>query len=298
MAANDHIINKQVFEFECVHSEHAFQLQNKFDHDIQYKINRVIERACNRLADGGEDIRIPVLEIDLGTISFNRLESEILLEFEKQFYQKLLDQKNRLKTGSFFAQPKQTSLDTLKFFLHFGQLPWFAGKKEINIIDELLDDVLSGNTDEFRRFIFLNLGNVKFIERLINRNEQHHIHALIRILGIDNELILYAESIIKNLIGEIGLKINLPDKTQDTTHQLTAKHKAASDHPDDFLAFLINAQQQKDTAGILIRKLVLEIVLRMLSVRSDISDNEKFYAFFFIRRSLRNLNLMLRSLHR
>ena len=280
MTTNDHIINKQLFEFECVHSEHAFQLQNKFDHDVQYKINRIIERACNRLAAGEEDIRIPVLEIDLGKISFNRLESEILLEFEKQFYQKLLDQKERLKAGSYFTHPKQTSLDILKFFLRFGQLPWFSGKKSINIIDELFEDVFSRNADEFRKFVLLNLDNEKFIERLIALNQTYYIDVLIRTLGISDELIMYAESLIKDIAGEIVLKIRRSDQKENVYHQLIIKPGVPVIYSNDLVKILI-ATQQQEISPALYQKLALEIILKMMSVRKDISTNENFYAFFY-----------------
>src|SRR5688572_29776191 len=142
MAVQDHLINKQLFEFECLRSEHAFQLKNKFDHDVQYKITKAIERACNQLVTEDEDIRIPVMEIDLGAISFNRLETDIVIEFEKQFYKKLSEQKNELNTTNLLAvQKKQTSLDILKYFLLTGRLPWFAGRKHADIIDELMNEV-------------------------------------------------------------------------------------------------------------------------------------------------------------
>ena len=61
-----HIINKQVFNFECVQSEHAFQIENKFDYNVQSRISKILEKACDNISAGDTDIRIALLEIDLG----------------------------------------------------------------------------------------------------------------------------------------------------------------------------------------------------------------------------------------
>jgi hypothetical protein len=95
MAKEDvHIINRQVFEFDCKQSEHAFQIQRKVDHVVQERISRAINRVCNQLTSHDEDIRLPLLEIDLGNISFETLEEDIAAVFEKRFYEKLSEKIN------------------------------------------------------------------------------------------------------------------------------------------------------------------------------------------------------------
>jgi hypothetical protein len=89
MAKIVHIINKQVFEFECVENEHAFQVQNKMSKVVQDKIAEAIERACDKVSEENSNLIIPFLEIDLGDISFDKIDQEIAGIIEKKFYEKL-----------------------------------------------------------------------------------------------------------------------------------------------------------------------------------------------------------------
>ena len=90
-----HTINREVFEMECAQTEHAFQLRARFDHEVQRRLNQIVESVCNELAPGNEVLRIPLLEIDLGEIRFSRFEEDIVTAFGRSFSEKLSELKIR-----------------------------------------------------------------------------------------------------------------------------------------------------------------------------------------------------------
>jgi len=245
MLASTHIINRQVFEFECLHSEHAFQIRNKFDGDVQNKISKIINDACDQISVEDFDIRIPKLEIDLGRISFKELAGEILVNFEKEFYGKLAEYKNLrpdAKAG-LYARHKSL-LEIIKFFLLTGRLPWFAGKQDKNFLAGLFEAVFTGQyniirdslfldleekaaekpgkadknfhadlfeeifTDQYdaiRNFIFLNLENERFVERLAGQIGPLRINEIIGMLGFDTGVFSDMQKAISKIMEEIIL---------------------------------------------------------------------------------------------
>ena len=279
MSADTHIINKQVFEFECSHSEHAFQIRGKTDHIVQDKIAKAIDRICSQLTDENEDIRIPLLEIDLGRISFNKLEEEIVLVFEKKFYEKLSERK-KYQSGRnmvLFAKNK-SSFEIVKYFFLTGRLPWFAGKQEENYLADLFDEVFTTQNDALRRFILLNLNNGEFIERLTAQPHALHIERIIRLLDFDAELVSGIETLIRNIVEEIFIQL------QRTGNMGKGENNAVSS-PESNVAWLKDAgkslienlENNKVAYEILICKTTLEFILKLVSGENNFSTPDELY---------------------
>ncbi|HEV8273873.1 MAG TPA: contractile injection system tape measure protein [Chitinophagaceae bacterium] len=279
MPANDHIINRQVFEFECLHSEHAFQIKNKFDQDVQYKISKIIERACEKLAIEDEDIRISLLEVDLGKIAFHRMEEDILWAFEKKFNEKLFEQKTFSVGKHFplFAKTK-SSFEIATFFLLTGQLPWFTGKKDGNYLVDIFDEVITTSGDSLRRFILSNLDNDKLIERLTTQYDVLLMDKLIGLLEPGEELFIYMEATIRKIAGEIISLMRPADyKSKQESYDVLypEDRSVTSGYAVKLLAGQIN--DDPDFHSIYLRKFTLEIILKLIAVKNNISTVERFY---------------------
>ena len=282
MPANDHIINRQVFEFECMHSEHAFRIKDKFDQDVQYKISKIIERACEKLAIEDEDIRISLLEVDLGKIAFHRMEEDIVWAFEKKFNEKLFEQKT-LSAGKHFPLFAKTksSIEITTFFLLTGQLPWFTGKRDGNFLADIFDEVMTTSGDSLRRFILSNLDNDKLIERLTAQYDVLLMDKLIGLLEPGEELFIYVKAKIRIIAVElISLMRPADNKSEQENYDVLypEDRSGTSGYAVKLLAGQIN--DDPDFHSIYLRKFTLEIILKLIAVKNNISTVEKFYELF------------------
>ena len=209
MPFNVNIINKQIFEFECEQSEHAFQIQKKVDYEVQEKITKAIDQVCTELAVENLNLHIPLLEINLGKIPFDQLDKEFVSGFEKEFYKKLAEWKDKhIAINSAMSSEHESTFEIVKTFLLTGRLPWFAGKPEIDYFERLFVEIFSTKTEELKDFILLNLSNDKFIERLTSQLDTAILNTTIKLLDINTDLIIEIENEIRNSIKEIIFRIN------------------------------------------------------------------------------------------
>ncbi|MFL5809722.1 MAG: contractile injection system tape measure protein [Flavisolibacter sp.] len=324
MAESLHIINKEVFEFDCQNSEHAFLIRNKFDYGVQFRISKIIDIACDQLADKNENIRIPLLEIDLGEISFERLEEEIVQVFEKKFYEKLAEKKHyHQDSRQTWLEKEALPVEITTYFLLTGRLPWFAGKQDEDYIGDLFAEVFESSAEAVLRFILLNIGNEKFIERLIAQSGVSHIDQIMQLVEVNEELIAGMENMIGGVVHEILiiLKRRIEEANEEFRVQSLSEYntghfaeirKRADNLIEDLVFILkhwnLNTNAEKefisllDTAAgypeeakrhlvyyiregpqhppVLIRKTAVEIVLRMIASKKDISGSDQFLKLF------------------
>jgi len=280
MAKTVHIINKQLFEFECVENEHAFQLQNKMSKVVQDKIAAAIERACDKVSAENSNLIIPLLEIDLGDISFDKMDQEIAGVIEKKFYEKLLLQKTRKAgLGSAFYSEKASYFEILKGFLLTGQLPWFAGKQDENYFIDLFANSLLVAKDELKRFILLNLNNDQFIKRLSSQSGALFIDHVIQTLEVNTNLIddigVEIENIITEILSQLRDDLGKTQTEQEAITFLQQKGYLLNDAAKSILDFFSN---NKDVSAVQFRQLSFEFFLQLISGKKIFSDIVQFYA--------------------
>lgn len=201
--AGVHIINKQLFELECTVETHAFEIRHKINYDVQYRMEKIMEHACNHFMEAGEDVRIPVLEIDLGTLSFDRLETELLAAFEKKFAEQLAHHKPVYFDTTEASASKASSLEILRHFLLTGELPWFAGKQDEYYLSALFDEILLASSNQLQKIILLNLHDEQFITRLVEQAGEKHLQSILQLLEIDEDVVIELETIINRILAEI-----------------------------------------------------------------------------------------------
>jgi len=249
---------------------------------VQHQIEKIIDRACNQLSVENADIRIPLLEIDLGRISFDKLEEEIVLAFEKRFYEKLSEHKNYLpgRDMVLFAKDK-SSFEIIRFFLLTGCLPWFAGKQDENYLADLFDEVFARPNDALRRFILLNLHNERFIERLTARAGALHIDRIIRLIDLDAELVINMETIIRNIVEEIILLVqSTADNSKGENGAVSLQERNIEKAGETVNLLIRFLEDNKGSYALHLRKTALEFILKLISVKNDISTAGQFYEVF------------------
>jgi Contractile injection system tape measure protein len=281
MQSNVHTINKQVFEFQCLRAEHAFEIRNRFDHHLQEKLSGIIDQACDNLNnDENNLIAIERMEIDLGTIYFGNLEEEILWSFGKKFPEKLAEYKKLsgpLASGTEILK-EELALEIVQHFLLTGRLPWFAGKPEEKYLENIFDEIFFAREEEFRKFILSNLDSNKFIERLafhITDSSFDRVINSLELNGFFEDIKAALGSIITELILFLRSETNrlYSDNVQIPEGRIESLENRISN-------WLIHLQHIEASYKTHPDELTLEFILKLCAGKNDISTIEKFCGVF------------------
>lgn len=166
MRNENHMINRQVFEFTCNSHEYAFSLQKEMDSGLQYKIRSVIGDLLDRANPHGVNTRIDKIEIDLGELPFEKL-GEVL---PGKIYAGLA---GKLDTffipGTSIPSGQHNNIpalvEELEVFLLSGSLPWWGNRKEFSI-DGTISALLKDNPGHLKALFLKHYFNPVFIQRL------------------------------------------------------------------------------------------------------------------------------------
>ncbi|MEM9885313.1 MAG: contractile injection system tape measure protein [Bacteroidota bacterium] len=145
MKQERHIIRKQLIELELPSKEGAIALQRKVSRLYQEEVVKQLEQVFDGLNLNGRTLRIPKLEIDLGTIAPEQIE-RVFVEKCTQEIQKAIEKAARSIEGeaasdwSVFAA--QDAIDCFLHFLEKGVLPWQANFKKIEALEAQVLEVL------------------------------------------------------------------------------------------------------------------------------------------------------------
>lgn len=157
MSKQRHIIQKQVIELELPTQRGAMDLQRKVSRVYQGEVIQSLEAIFDQLTPSGTTLRIPKLEINLGSISADRIEKEFAKKCIAAIQKELLKQQNNphlitdeakeqtteasTKPSSLPNAPQQITKDIGNVFTNFletGMLPWFAKVKTIEELEATL----------------------------------------------------------------------------------------------------------------------------------------------------------------
>ena len=168
MLNENHIINKQVFEFTCSQAGHAFELQKQMESGMQYRIQSGINGLLNELDEICEIIRIEKMEIDLGEISFDKLEELLPGKIYAGFSDKLRNAVITDKPVSEIIKKNndQHKIKLLEIFLLTGSIPWQACTVKDFSLVETIQSLIKNNPDNLKALLLKNIFNQHFIERL------------------------------------------------------------------------------------------------------------------------------------
>jgi len=279
MPENIHTINRELFEFNCISTEHAFQIRNRFNDDLHEKLNRIIDRACNEIDNDQAVITIPSLEIDLGTIYFDRFEEEVVWSFRKIFFEKLSGFKNSYRrSAGIELSKKEWSFDILKYFLRTGHLPWFAGKQDETYLENLFTEILNVEQHAFQDFILSNLNNDNFVERLTEQIGPDHFNRIIAILGLDADSFKAIHQIFDNIISKL---ISFLKTESNWLHSIYTD--LIGQNRKDFQREISNALsvlENFENPDYHSFRPTLEFILKLLARKNDISSAEKVRKLF------------------
>lgn len=124
-----HIIKRQVVELRGLREDDARQVQQQVAAWVHERLVPLLDRYLTALSPNGSVLRLDTLELDLGIIRFDELESELLrgldIQLGSQFAQ-LAPRSDQTAEPPATAAVPATRRELLHFFVRTGNLPWWA----------------------------------------------------------------------------------------------------------------------------------------------------------------------------
>lgn len=122
-----HIIKRQIVELNGLRKEDAQQVQQQLAELVRVRLIPLLDQYLTALSPNGSVLRLDTLELDLGVIPMDTLESGLLERVDLQLGIQLA----RLaplaeQTAAPSTRPPATRRELLHFFVHTGNLPWWA----------------------------------------------------------------------------------------------------------------------------------------------------------------------------
>lgn len=137
----EHRVRRQRLELEVASEELALALQPRLPDLNRRHLVPVIERVLEEMAVPGRQVRIPALEIDLGTLRSGDLEHEAERRLERELRRALGDALRRSERGGGperWEPEAATHRRLLEHHLAHGTLPFWAPRPDELSLDELV----------------------------------------------------------------------------------------------------------------------------------------------------------------
>ncbi|NVO10580.1 MAG: hypothetical protein HXX16_11505 [Bacteroidales bacterium] len=173
MSDQKHIINKQVLEIRLNDKKDAHLIQDAFSRAYWNHIPPVIERIIDKYSSKNEIIKIDKLEIDIGGISIDKLNSNFPQKVEKLLEEIIIAQLHKSKINNIWTNESkddkryseqdrnylqiktetENQIEILNHFLLTGILPWWVSKTQQFSIQKVVEELLEKSPFELKRLL-------------------------------------------------------------------------------------------------------------------------------------------------
>ncbi len=191
MTSQRHIIKRQILDLQISSDLKAFELQNEISALYRSKIVFLIESYCDRLSESDQIYRIDNLELDIGTIAIENLQSDFVEKVANALAEKLSEELATLplKISTPIAQntdisgnhpqkdthngsPKpihlaDANLELFRNFIQTGFLPWWSDPLSKQALEDCCEQLLLTSPDALKSLLSAQLKQAKTLQRLI-----------------------------------------------------------------------------------------------------------------------------------
>lgn len=190
-----HIVNQLKLELEVENQDQSFYVRHQLGSYWEEWIVPEIDKACNRLNDSDQVVRIEKLEIDLGELFFEDFEEQ----FREKFLEKLNDELSKktaeVMSVSHAQTPETTNIALLRYFMQTGQFPWWSGK-EVSV-NEVFNHVFSKNRQALKELLIEIFGDSVMLKRLVFQiDNEVLVSVLVPVFEMQNRISSIQEAIL------------------------------------------------------------------------------------------------------
>ena len=176
MFAQRHKIMRQVLEVRGCPPGAAQSIQSELRGAYYERLLPAIDRICSELGTPGRIDRIDRLEIDLGELPLEALESSMTGQFEAAFSRKL--------AAAIGGAPQfDSGLELFSSFIMTGTVPWWADRSDRSLLEANLEDLIRCAPQALRRMIHAARDPEQILRRIVRAYPDRLLDDLARILA-------------------------------------------------------------------------------------------------------------------
>jgi hypothetical protein len=180
-----HLIEDLEFDLRFSTEERALQENTRLENYVKGSVMEAIEQVFDDSSMPGEVVRLERLEVDLGTVPIDGLETE-MTALVRERLQAALHKHELLPSGEPVSRAqvpaqKQNEVDVLMHFLRTGQLPWYVNRRTIGSVEELANRVVRQSGEQFARELRSG-GSEQVIGRLARQVSETSLIGVVRVM--------------------------------------------------------------------------------------------------------------------
>jgi hypothetical protein len=178
-----HLIEDLEFDLRFSSEKRAFEENTRLESCVIGPAMAAIEQAFDDCTMPGEIVRLGRLEVDLGTIPIDGLETEMATRLRERVQAALHEHQLAQSTESVSRAQgptqKQDEVGVLMHFLRTGQLPWYANRRTIGSVEDLASRVVRESGEQFARELRSGAGE-QVIGRLARQLSETSLLGVVR----------------------------------------------------------------------------------------------------------------------
>ncbi len=168
---NRHLVDTAMFDISFSDEEVAFQAQSELESFIKREMMGVIDEVFEVASETGLVMRIPSLEVDLGSVALPDYQSEWPRRLRERLTALLTEYSVSTSggqiSGSGVIDRHQADYEQLEYFLLHGALPWYSSLDDASDLALLLDRALHDNALRLKRFLQSTTHRHQVLVRLV-----------------------------------------------------------------------------------------------------------------------------------
>ena len=176
MIAQQHKIMRQVIEVSGCPTATAQQIQSDLRGTYYQRLLPVIEKVCSDLSSPGSIQRIDSLEIDLGVLPLEMLDSAMVDQFEAAF-------SRGLEAAIDNEAEFDSELELFDYFIRSGTLPWWANTSQQNLLEVNLENLIRNAPQELLRILKTTSEQQRVFRRIALSYSDDVLDALVSIMA-------------------------------------------------------------------------------------------------------------------
>ncbi len=216
MNNDKHIISKQVLELSIPDNLEAISIQKKASEILRNKLFSELDNLFSNIVSNEEVLRIEKLEINIGDISLNNIEEDIVsksiktleTQLNKICYQHKQENlgyrtENNENIQSTYIKKSYSRLEQLVHFLKFGVFPWWKISNEKTSLEELLIEIKKENQPEASNILLELIKHEQIRKRIAYQFSNEQFLRILKLLqtNIESSLVnIYKELQLERLI--------------------------------------------------------------------------------------------------
>ncbi|MEN8178870.1 MAG: contractile injection system tape measure protein [Pseudomonadota bacterium] len=182
-----HLIDTAVFDISFSDEETAFQTQSELEVFLKRQMMGVVDQVFDAASEAGFVMRIPSLEIDLGSVAYDDYQDELPKRLRERLTGLLkefrVSTSGRSASNASVIDRRQAEYHQLEYFLLNGHLPWYSSLDDDVVLDGLLERALSDNAARLKNLLQTTPHRHLVVARLVSQFSSASIVQLFYLLA-------------------------------------------------------------------------------------------------------------------